>query len=708
MSLNDIIAAKAKQNREEALSFEQSLQIEFDSLREKTEENLERMNEQIDLRNEAVELENQIANKVGVIAAMFSKTSLLENLFYAKVEEKLSKFPKKTPEELIPAPSPQSSAPSSPTKMASGGVVPGRTKQERKEKQLQPYADTLSLPLQASGIAALSVLGDFIKSSGALGGFFKPYLNSVVKPFSVALGITDNVVNTLLGGPVQAAVLDLNQQQKDFGKTWGQFLGDEDFIKKFIDRTIDPTDPNRPPGFVPANWKDDPEFTAELNRVAKKFNINANDLLAVMLVETGGSLKPDIRNPKSGATGLIQFMPSTAAGLGTSTDELARMTRAEQMKYVEKYFDNKLPQGATGGQIYAAVFLPAFIKEDVLTVRGERYYEANVGLDYNQDGKITRSDLDAHVEEKKKKYKLQEGASIGKNVSPGTPYLITGPDGGYDTTILGMPVTLHGSEIVVEGNEGFQVYPVKNKRYDIFKDPIGVSKRWKQIAMGSNTQRVNEFSTGGSADFWKIAALVSKEDSLHPQGQADVAQSLYNRVAVGTYPGGKSIGAIIIAPGQYEPTFNNAGVWAAIRDRKSAIAAAGNGQKVDMAAQSITNPSLQREAQRFVGGRTDFQGESQKPHMKPGDVTRGSRYNFHGWFYDAKLPRPAPVPKMISSQTRTPSTQSQSSNRIIVNNMSSPSQPNFVQQVQSAITFIPNLIFNSHKLKRELGMRRAR
>ena len=707
MSLNDIIAAKAKQNREEALSFEQSLQIEFDSLREKTEENLERINEQIDLRNEAVELENEIANKVGVIAAMFSKTSLLENLFYAKVEEKLSKFPKKTPEELIPPPSPQSS-PSPPTKMASGGVVPGQTKQEKKEKQLQPYADTLSLPLQASGIAALSVLGDFIKSSGSLGGFFKPYLNSIVKPFSVALGITDSVVNSLVGGPVQAAMLDLNQQQRDFGKTWGQFLGDGDFIKKFIDRTIDPTDPNRPPGFVPANWKDDPEFTAELNRVAKKFNINANDLLAVMLVETGGTLKPDIRNPKSGATGLIQFIPSTAAGLGTSTDELARMTRAQQMKYVEKYFDNKLPQGATGGQIYAAVFLPAFIKEDVLTVKGERYYEANVGLDYNQDGKITRSDLDAHVEEKKKKYKLQEGASIGKNISPETPYLITGPDGGYDTTILGMPVTLHGSEIVVESSEGFQVYPVKNKRYDIFKDPIGVSKRWKQIALGSNTQRVDDFSAGGSADFWKIAALASKEDSLHPQGQADVAQALYNRAALGSYPGGKSIGAIITAPGQYEPTFYNAGVWAAIRDRKSAIAAAGNGQKVDMAAQSITSPSLQREAQRFIGGRTDFQGESQKPHMKPEDVTRGPRYNFHGWFYDAKLSKPAPVPKMVSSQTRTPSAQSQPANKIIVNNMSSSGQPNFVQQVQSAITFIPNLVFNSHKLKRELGMRRAR
>ena len=40
-----------------------------------------------------------------------------------------------------------------------------------------------------------------------------------------------------------------------------------------------------------------------------------------------------------GATGLIQFLPSTARGLGTTTDALAGMSSVEQLNYVEKYFD---------------------------------------------------------------------------------------------------------------------------------------------------------------------------------------------------------------------------------------------------------------------------------------------------------------------------------------------------------------------------------
>ena len=71
--------------------------------------------------------------------------------------------------------------------------------------------------------------------------------------------------------------------------------------------------------------------------------------MAVMSFETGGTFNPGIRNAAgSGATGLIQFMPSAAAGLGTSTQALAGMSRAEQMKYVEKYLSNK---GVKGGSV---------------------------------------------------------------------------------------------------------------------------------------------------------------------------------------------------------------------------------------------------------------------------------------------------------------------------------------------------------------------
>lgn len=180
-----------------------------------------------------------------------------------------------------------------------------------------------------------------------------------------------------------------------------------------------------------------------------------------------------------------------------------------------------------------------------------------------------------------------------------------------------------------------------------------VSQGFESNIKTSSATAETTFASGGIAgtpEFWKIVAIASREDSLHPQGQADVAQSLYNRSAIGSYPGGKDISKIITAPGQYQPTFTNPAAWNSIKDKKSAIAAAGKGAgPIDMALKSITDPSLQREAQRFVGGRTDFMGESQKPNMKPGDITRGKNHNFFGWFYDARLPKPAPIPSSVKS-----------------------------------------------------------
>jgi len=185
---------------------------------------------------------------------------------------------------------------------------------------------------------------------------------------------------------------------------------------------------------------------------------------------------------------------------------------------------------------------------------------------------------------------------------------------------------------------------------------------------------------GGSPDFWKIAALASKEDSINPQGQADVAQSIYNRINLGSYPGGKSISAVITAPGQYQPTFSNPSKWKSIKDRVSAINATGNEKKIDMAAKSITNPALQRESAKFVGGRTDFQGESQKKYMKPSDVTRGKSHNFFGWFYDAKLPKPAPIPNIVSSQSKQIQTPPMKPDM-----NGSKNQPNIIERVKNFI-----------------------
>ena len=149
--------------------------------------------------------------------------------------------------------------------------------------------------------------------------------------------------------------------------------------------------------------------------------------------------------------------------------------------------------------------------------------------------------------------------------------------------------------------------------------------------------------TGGNADFWTLAAIASLEDS-DAQSRADIAQSIYNRAASGAYGGGTSnIRKLIIADGQYQPTWdyprkNPAGMkanpeWLSIVDAQTAGAATGRGAAfVEKAARDIMNPTYQKNARDFVGGRTDFTNYS-KPGRRRGEIYRstGGKNNYFGW-----------------------------------------------------------------------------
>jgi hypothetical protein len=152
----------------------------------------------------------------------------------------------------------------------------------------------------------------------------------------------------------------------------------------------------------------------ELTKV-QKAPFDANWLMACMAWESGESFAPDKKNMAgSGATGLIQFMPTTAKELGEyrkttlSTATLAAMTAEDQLTWVYWYFRMQIGRhGAITNleDCYMAILWPGAIGSPVsaaLWAKGSAptTYRQNAGLDSNKDGTITKAEAASHVSEK--------------------------------------------------------------------------------------------------------------------------------------------------------------------------------------------------------------------------------------------------------------------------------------------------------------------
>jgi hypothetical protein len=165
---------------------------------------------------------------------------------------------------------------------------------------------------------------------------------------------------------------------------------------------------------VPEQIATDTEFLSAVNSVVSNLqeqgaNITESDLLQIISFETQGSFSPSIRPLRSdgtrisSATGLIQFLESTAENLGTTTDALASMSRAEQMAYVQRYLENTIRQRGpinNFGDLYMAIHWPAGVGQGddyVMYREGSDAYTANRGLDSNGDGTVTRGETLARV-----------------------------------------------------------------------------------------------------------------------------------------------------------------------------------------------------------------------------------------------------------------------------------------------------------------------
>lgn len=137
-----------------------------------------------------------------------------------------------------------------------------------------------------------------------------------------------------------------------------------------------------------------------LLQAAQKLNVPAQWLYDVIKLESN-------HNPKAknaiGAVGLIQFVTSTARDLGTTTSKILAMSYDEQMNLVVKYLQKAIKaRGKVDNflDFYSLVFYPAMVNKPLNYKLPAKAYKANIALDMNKDGQLTKSDFKQWIEKR--------------------------------------------------------------------------------------------------------------------------------------------------------------------------------------------------------------------------------------------------------------------------------------------------------------------
>lgn len=145
---------------------------------------------------------------------------------------------------------------------------------------------------------------------------------------------------------------------------------------------------------------------AALRACARAVDCDPSHLSAAIMFESRWD--PTAVNESYGASGLIQFVPSTAISLGTTVEAIRRMSRIEQLGLVQRYLMPYRGRIGTLTDLYMAILRPTAIgKPDdyaLITSAEGKAYVANKGLDLNKDGNITKYEATEYV-----RRRLEEG-----------------------------------------------------------------------------------------------------------------------------------------------------------------------------------------------------------------------------------------------------------------------------------------------------------
>ncbi len=219
---------------------------------------------------------------------------------------------------------------------------------------------------------------------------------------------SQNNQNTSSALPSSELFEDLNSAMSDLqqavnGRSSSQTVSDNDDVVS----ANNPSEGRSSSHIKGSELKIDPDFMYKVQKIASDLNCNTEDLLAVMNAESGLDAQAENISGR-GAVGLIQFTDVAVQelnrhGCNVTKEQLKNMDALEQLDYVEKYLkiakSYKFSEDAklSAGDLYAIVYLPGRADREVLSVKGENYYNSNIGLDINRDGKITKAELENRV-----------------------------------------------------------------------------------------------------------------------------------------------------------------------------------------------------------------------------------------------------------------------------------------------------------------------
>ena len=153
------------------------------------------------------------------------------------------------------------------------------------------------------------------------------------------------------------------------------------------------------------------EVSQKLLDIAHRHGWDPNALACIIQIESGGD--PQARNRDSGATGMIQWMPSTAKLYGTTTADIFKMKQVEQLDLAERYWQDVFPSPPRlVGDYYLGNFYPKAIGQAddyVIAREGEKAYDWNKTLDVSKDGILTAGDARSVFESR---YQAKSGSPL--------------------------------------------------------------------------------------------------------------------------------------------------------------------------------------------------------------------------------------------------------------------------------------------------------